>query len=743
MTNLETFECEFGGRKLSLETGKLAGQANGAVTIRYGETVALVTATIESEPREGIDFLPLTVDYEERLYAAGKIPGGFIRREGRPTQEAVLAGRLADRSIRPLLPHDWRREIQVIITVLSADMENDSDVLGIIGGSAALHISEMPFDGPLGACRVGYMDGKYVLNPTLTELDKSLLDMVIASARDKVVMIEVFAREAPEEVVIGGIEFAHHANQQLIEFQERMREKVGLNKYEVPPVPINEDCVAAIDSMAGDQVTAALDSPDKARREVAFDEFKRACFAGLGEKFSKGDMLFALDKKIKKELRNNILVKHFRVSGRSLTQIRPITCEVGILPRTHGSALFARGQTQILNVTTLGSIKDEQRLEGLGIEDSKRFMHHYNMPPYATGEAKRIGTPGRREIGHGALAERALLPVLPSEADFPYAIRSVSEALSSSGSTSMASCCAASLSLMDAGVPIKKTVAGISIGLVTGDNGTYALLTDIEGIEDNYGDMDFKVAGTDAGITAIQMDTKLTGLTLEICRGAILQAREARSTILDIMNKTISKPRPELSKYAPRMFKIKINPDKIGAVIGTGGKTIRTISEDTKSTIDIENDGTVIIGSPNEADAKRAIQIIEGLTREAQVGDIYTGKVSRIMNFGAMVEILPGKEGLVHVSELADYRVGKVEDIVKIGDEVTVQVIEIDNLGRINLSRRALLEKAAGMSGAPGGDPRERRPVSERPRREGFREGGRPTGSRPPMGHSGPGGSRP
>lgn len=731
----ESFEIEAGGRKLTIETGKLAGQANGAVTVRYGDTVILATATISGDEREGVDFLPLTIDYEERLYAAGKIPGGFIRREGRPTQEAVLAGRLADRSIRPLLPHEWRREIQVILTVLSADQENDADVLGIIGGSAALHISEMPFDGPLGACRVGYIDGKYVLNPVLTDLDKSQLDMVIASSRDKVVMIEVFAREAPEEVVIGGIEFAHQANQQVIDLQERLREKAGKPKYEVPPSPVNEEAVAEIDSMATDKVTLALDSPDKSHREEVLDGLKKEILAEYGEKFTEADILYALDKKIEKELRNNILVKGHRVSGRTLTEIRPITCEVGLLPRTHGSALFTRGQTQILNITTLGSIKDEQRLEGLGIEDSKRFMHHYNMPPYATGEAKRIGTPGRREIGHGALAERALLPVIPSESDFPYAIRCVSEAVSSSGSTSMASCCAGSLSLMDAGVPIKKAVAGISIGLVAEENGNYALLTDIEGIEDNYGDMDFKVAGTDAGITAIQMDTKLKGLTLEVCRGAIAQAKEARFIILDIMNKTIKGPAPDLSKYAPRMYKIKINPDKIGAVIGSGGKTIRTISEDTKSTIDIENDGTVIIGSPDEANARRAIQIIEGLTREIQVGDIYTGKVTRIMNFGAMVEILPGKEGLVHISELADYRVGKVEDVVKSGDEVTVRVIEIDNLGRVNLSRRAILEKEAGVTrpAAPAGE--ERPQPREIPERR--REGGRPPQSRPPLGRGG------
>jgi polyribonucleotide nucleotidyltransferase len=729
-----------------METGKLADQANGAVKIQYGETVALVTATISSEQREGVDFLPLTIDYEERLYAAGKIPGGFIRREGRPTQEAVLAGRLADRSIRPLLPHEWRREIQVIITILSVDQENDADTLGIIGGSAALTISEMPFDGPLGACRVGYMDCKYVLNPTLTELDKSQLDMVIASSRDKVVMIEVFAREASEDIVYGGIEFGHKANQQLIDLQATMRTKIGLPKYEVPPVNINQDCVSAVDSLAGDKMTTALDSPDKATREIALAEIKNTCFVSLGEKYSKEDMLFALDKKIKKELRENILVKHHRVSGRAIKQIRNITCEVGILPRTHGSALFTRGQTQILDVTTLGSIKDEQRLEGLGIEDSKRFMHHYNMPPYATGEAKRLGTTGRREIGHGALVERALLAVLPSEADFPYAIRCVSEAISSSGSTSMASCCAASLSLMDAGVPIKKPIAGISIGLVSDDNGAYQLLTDIEGIEDNYGDMDFKVAGTDLGICAIQMDTKLKGLTLEICRGAIMQAKEARSVILDIMNKCLSKPRAELSKYAPRMYKIKINPDKIGTVIGSGGKTVRSISEDTKSTIDIEDDGTVIIGSQNEANAKRAIQIIEGLTRDILVGDVFTGKVSRILNFGAMVEILPGKEGMVHVSELADYRVGKVEDVVKIGDAITVQVIEIDNLGRVNLSRRALLDKAAGKTGE-GGAPREgqgeRRPVSERPRGPGGPSGNRFGGPpHPPMGRP-QGGGRP
>ena len=723
MGNPETCECEVGGKRLSIETGKLAGQASGAVTVRYGDTVILATCVVSREVREGVDFLPLTVDYEEKLYAAGKIPGGFIRREGRPTQDAVLAGRLTDRSLRPLFPKEWRKEIQLIVTVLSADQENAPDVLSIIGSSAAVCLSEMPFYSPVGACHVGYINGEFVLNPPLPQMENSLIDLVVASTKERVVMIEMGSKEAPDEIVLRAIKVGHEANQSVIKLQEELQQKCGKPKLEIPSSSVNAEALAAISSLITDRVTKCLDSANKEDREQALSALRQELTSEFGEKYAAEDISLAMEKRVKEILRENVIRKGHRVSSRSPTEIRPITCEVGLLPRTHGSALFSRGQTQVLTITTLGSLRDEQKLEGLGLEETKRYMHHYNMPPFSTGEVKRLGTTGRREIGHGALAERALSPVIPSEEEFPYTIRLVSEVLSSSGSTSMGSVCASSLSLMDAGIPIKHPVAGIAIGLVTDDEGNYAVLTDIEGIEDQFGDMDFKVAGTTEGITAIQVDTKIKGLSMEIVEKALSQAKDARLKILEIMNATINQARSEISKYAPRMYKIKINPDKIGAVIGTGGKTIRSISEETKATIDIENDGTVIIGSPDEEAAQRTIKIIEGLTKEVEVGEIYTGKVTRIMNFGAMVEILPGKEGLVHISELADYRVGKVEDIVKVGDEVTVQVIEIDNLGRINLSRKALFEK----QGQPAPSGAREESLSKRPR-----DTRPPQNSRPP-----------
>jgi polyribonucleotide nucleotidyltransferase len=694
-----SFESEVGGRKLTIETGKLAGQASGAVTARYGDTVVLVTACTSQEPREGVDFLPLTVDYEERLYAAGKIPGGFIRREGRPSQEATLASRLTDRPLRPLLPKAWRNDIQVIITVLSADQENDPDILAVIGGSAALSISPIPFAGPVSAVHVGYINGEMVLNPTLAQLEDSQLDLVVVSTKEAIVMIEAGANEAPEDIVMQGIEFGHQANQPIIRLQEQLQQAVGQPKLETPVSEVNPEVLSEISPIADEKLARALGQSEKSQREEELSELKTELVEKLGEKFPEADINAALDDKIRTAIRSDLLDKQKRIDGRSLTDVRPVSCEVGLLPRTHGSALFTRGQTQVLTITTLGSVGKEQMLDGLGIEESKRFIHHYNFPPFSSGETRRIGSPGRREIGHGALAERAIEPVLPKAEDFPYTIRLVSEVLSSSGSTSMASVCAASLSLMDAGIPTKAAVAGIAMGLVTGEDSKYAILTDIQGIEDNYGDMDFKIAGTANGITAMQMDTKLKGISLEVVKQTLPQARQARLFILEKMQQTISASRPEMSKYAPRMYKITIDPDKIGAVIGTGGKTIRSIIEQTKATIDVDNDGTVLIGSPDEEAARKAIDIIESLTKEVEVGAIYTGKVSRILNFGAMVEIAPGKEGLVHISELADHRVAKVEDEVKIGDEVTVKVIGIDDLGRVNLSRRAVFDKSAQATG--------------------------------------------
>ena len=698
MQKLQSFQCRVGGRGLIIETGKLAGQASGAVTVRYGDTVVLVTATVSDDYREGVDFLPLTVDYEERLYAAGKIPGGFIRREGRPSEAAILACRLVDRPIRPLLPKEWRRDIQIIATVLSADQENTPDVLAVIGASAALCLSEVPFDGPISAVHVGYINGELVLNPTLAELEKSQLDMVVASTGKAIVMLEAGAKEVPEEILPRAIQYGFEANQDIIRLQEQVQQACGKPKQAVPVPEVNPEIDSAVASIIGDSLPAVLAEADKSIREEKLSELKKKLVESLGETYAEEDIPAAFEARAKAEVRNNILAGR-RLNSRAFDEVRPISAEVGLLPRTHGSALFSRGQTQVLTIATLGSTRQEQQLDGLGIEETKRFIHHYNFPPFSSGEVKRLGSPGRREIGHGALAERALVPVLPGDKDFPYTIRLVSEILSSSGSTSMASVCAGSLSLMDAGIPIKTAVAGVAMGLITGDNDEYRILTDIEGLEDAYGDMDFKIAGTRDGITALQMDIKLKGVSLEVLEKIIAQSHGARLFILDRMNETISTSRPEVSHYAPRMYKITIDPDKIGSVIGTGGKTIRSIIEETKTTIDIDDDGTVLVSATSEEAARKAIGIIESMTKDVEVGSIYTGKVTRIFDFGAMVEILPGKEGLVHISELADSRVGKVEDVVKIGDEIMVKAINIDNQGRVNLSRRAVFESTSQVSG--------------------------------------------
>jgi polyribonucleotide nucleotidyltransferase len=721
----QSFSCDIAGRSLTIETGKLAGQANAAVTVRYGETVVLVTVCFQREAREGVDFLPLTIDYEERLYAAGKIPGGFIRREGRPSEAATLACRQTDRPIRPLLPKSWHSEIQIVTTVLSADQENDPDILSVIGASAALALSEIPFDGPVGAVNVGYINGELVLNPKMAQAEESQLDLVVVSTKDKVIMVEAGAKEIAEDIVLKAVKFGHEANHAIIQLQEQLRQAAGKPKLPVPEDSVNAEALAALTKIVEEKMGPVMAVPDKTKREQALDTLAGELAATLSNKYAPQDIAAAIEARVRAEVRADVLDKGRRVSGRSLTEIRPITCEVGLLPRTHGSGLFTRGQTQVLTITTLGSTRKEQLLDGLGLEESKRFMHHYNFPGYSTGEVRRVGSPGRREIGHGALAERALAPIIPSDAEFPYTIRLVSEVLSSSGSTSMASVCAGSLSLMDAGIPIKKPVAGIAMGLITDDSGRFAVLTDIEGVEDFNGDMDFKIAGTRDGITAIQMDTKLKGITIEIVEKALQQSRDARIFILDKMAQAIGTSRPDVSRYAPRMTKIKIDPAKIGAVIGTGGKTIRSIIEQTKTTVDVSDDGTVIIGSPDMEATQKAITMIESLTREVQVGDVYTGKVSRIFEFGAMVEILPGKEGMVHISELADYRVNKVEDVVKIGDEVMVKVINIDNLGRVNLSRRALFEKES----SPGGVSATPRQTSYTDRR-GSSSGG--YGRRPP-----------
>jgi polyribonucleotide nucleotidyltransferase len=695
----DVFERVIAGKTLSIQVEKLAQQADGAVAVQYGNTVVLVTVCVSSAPREGIDFIPLTVDYEERLYAAGKIPGSFIRREGRPTEEAVITSRLIDRSLRPLLSKEFHNDVQVVATVLSVDQENDPDICALIGASAALTLSSIPFYGPISAIHIGYMDDALVVNPTLPQMEDSLLDLIVSSSKENVVMVEAGAREVSEEILVEAIKLGHEANQDIIGLQEELRQVYGKTKIEIEPRELAPELSSQITSILGEQLGQVLEEPEKLQRDKALTSIKEMTRNKLIDSFSEDEINFAFETQFRAAAREKILQTKRHLDGRQAKEIRPISCEVGILPRTHGSGLFARGETQVLTIATLGSTSREQLLDGLGLEETKRFMHHYNFPPFSTGEVKRIGTTGRREIGHGALVERAIAPVLPSEDDFPYTIRLVSEVLSSHGSTSMASACASTLSLMDAGVPIKAPVAGIAMGLLTGKDKDYVILTDIIGMEDAYGDMDFKVAGTVHGITALQLDIKLRGIDYDVLAKALSQAHEARLEILGKMSSTISASRSELSPYAPRMYEMTIDPSKIGSVIGPGGRVIRSIIDETKTTIDIKNDGKVLVGSPNEEGAQKAMKIIEDLTREVEQGAIYTGKVTRLFNFGAMVEILPGKEGLVHISELANYHVPQVEDVVKVGDEVMVKVIGIDNSGRINLSRKAVFE---GLSRLPG-----------------------------------------
>ncbi|MCK4402206.1 MAG: polyribonucleotide nucleotidyltransferase [Dehalococcoidia bacterium] len=695
----QIFERTIAGRILTIEIGKLAQQANGAVVVRYGDTVVLVTACAANEPTERRGFVPLTVDYEEKLYAAGKIPGSFFRREGRPTEGAIITCRFIDRCLRPLLLKEFNHELQIIATVLSVDKENDPDICALIGASAALTISDIPFSGPVSAVHIGYIDDNLVLNPTLPQIENCLLDVAVASTRQDIVMVEAGAKEASESLALEAIEFGHEANQEIIKLQKELQQAYGNPKVEVKAREVAPELSAHISTLLGDKLNEALGQPGKLEREQVLASLRDEAKQKLVDSFSEEEVDFAFEARLKAEIRKRILQGKRHVDGRRADEIRPIHCEVGLLPRAHGSGLFARGGTQTLTITTLGSARQEQLLDGLGLAETKRFMHHYNFPPFSSGEVKRVGSPGRREIGHGALGERAIRPILPSEEDFPYTVRLVSEVLSSNGSTSMASTCGSTLSLMDAGVPIKAPVAGIAMGLVTGENGEHVILTDIEGIEDACGDMDFKVAGTSRGITALQLDIKVAGVDSKILAESLTQARQARLEILDKMAQTISTSRPGISPYAPRIHEITIAASKIGNVIGPGGRTIRSITEETKTTIDVRSDGTVIVGSPSEEAVQKAIKMIEDLTQEAKPGDIYTGRVTRLLPFGAMVEIFPGKEGLVHISELADYHVAKVEDVVRVGDEIMVKVIGIDELGRINLSRKAVLE---GFSRIPG-----------------------------------------
>ncbi|ALF10198.1 polyribonucleotide nucleotidyltransferase [Parageobacillus thermoglucosidasius] len=689
------FSIDWAGRPLVVEIGELAKQANGAVLVRYGDTVVLSTATASKEAKN-VDFFPLTVNYEERLYAVGKIPGGFIKREGRPSEKAILASRLIDRPIRPLFSEGFRNEVQIVSMVMSVDQDCSPEMAALLGSSLALTISDIPFEGPIAGVTVGRVDGKFVINPTVEQSEKSDIHLVVAGTKDAINMVEAGADEVPEEIMLEAIMFGHEDIKRLIAFQEEIAAQVGKEKMEVVLYELDPQLEAEIRQLAEADIKRAVQVPEKLARDAAIEEVKAGVIAKYEEQEADEETLKQvneiLHKLVKEEVRRLITEEKIRPDGRKVDEIRPLSSAVGVLPRTHGSGLFTRGQTQVLSVCTLGALGDVQILDGLGIEETKRFMHHYNFPPFSVGETGPMRGPGRREIGHGALGERALEPVVPSEKEFPYTIRLVSEVLESNGSTSQASICASTLAMMDAGVPIKAPVAGIAMGLVKNDD-HYTILTDIQGIEDHLGDMDFKVAGTRKGVTALQMDIKIKGLTREILEEALLQARKGRMEILDHMMQTIREPRKELSKYAPKILTMQINPDKIREVIGPSGKQINKIIDETGVKIDIEQDGTIFISSVNEAMNEKAKQIIEDIVREVEVGQIYLGKVKRIEKFGAFVELFNGKDGLVHISELAEERVGRVEDVVSIGDEILVKVMEIDKQGRVNLSRKAVLRE--------------------------------------------------
>lgn len=694
---MHSYSIELGGRTLTMEIGKIAKQANGAVLVRYGDTAVVVAATGTKTPREGVDFFPLTVDFEEKMYAVGKIPGGFIKREGRPAETAILTSRLIDRPIRPMFPEGYHNDVQIVATAVSVDPDNAPDIPAMIGASCALSISDIPFEGPIAGVRVGMIDGQYIINPTIEQAKVSRLNLAVAGTKDAILMVEAGAKEISEDEMLDAIWFGHEEIKKLVEWQEKIMAEVGKPKMEVPVYEPPAELAAEIEDYGAEQLKAALMDANKLEREENVARIKAEIADAFMEKYPDNakDVAYITQKLVKKIVRRTISVDKIRPDGRALDEVRPVTCEVGLLARPHGSALFTRGQTQILNVLALAPLSEAQTLDGLGVELTKRYIHHYNFPPYSVGETKPLRSPGRREIGHGALAERALLPVIPSEEEFPYAIRLVSETLESNGSSSMGSVCASTLSLMDAGVPIKAPVAGVAMGLVK-DGDYFTILTDIQGLEDALGDMDFKVAGTKNGITAIQMDIKIDGINKEIFKQALAQAKRGREHIMGIMLDCISEPRKELSKYAPKITTIHVDPEKISKVIGPGGKTIKKIVDETGAKIDIEEDGRIYIAAVNSEEAAKAIDMINGITAEAEVGKVYTGKVTRLMAFGAFVEILPGKEGLVHISQLSTERVNKVEDVVSVGDEIVVKVTEIDQKGRINLSRKAVL--AGGLS---------------------------------------------
>ena len=719
----KSYSMELGGRTLTLEFGKYAEQASGSCFVRYGDTCVLTTCTVAKTPRPGIDFFPLSVDFEEKLYSVGHIPGSWNRREGRPAEKAILTSRLIDRPLRPLFPKGMRHDVSVVATVMSVDTNNIPDIPAMIGASASLAVSEIPWAGPIGAVNIGYVDGEYIVNPNDEQREESLLNLTVAGTSEAVLMVEAGAKEVSEEVMLGGILFAHEEIKKIVELINTIVAEIGKEKKEFPLVLPGEDVKAAVREYAMDKVKWMFETFDRSERNAREEQVKAEVAEHFAEQFEGrevevGDALYGLQKEV---MRRHIIDEGVRPDGRKLTEVRPIWCEVGVLPRPHGSAVFTRGQTQVMTVATLAPVSEKQIIDGIGTEDSKRYMHHYNFPGYSTGEAKPIRSPGRREIGHGALAERALLPMIPPVEEFPYCLRLVSEVMSSNGSTSQASVCGSTLALMDAGVPIKRPVAGVAMGLIKDveNTGKVAVLTDIQGLEDFLGDMDFKVAGTAQGITAIQMDIKIKGIDEAILRQALAQAHDGRMHILDKMLDALPAPRPHLSRYAPKIIHFFINPEKIGEVVGPRGKMINKIIEETGVKIDIEDDGSVFIATTDDAAAQKAKSIIEGIVRELKVGDVFTGKVARIMSFGAFVEYAPGKDGMIHISKLANGRVDKVEDVVKIGDELECKVAEIDSQGRINLIRNDIQYDDESM------------PVRRPPRRDGER-GGRDRGGRPP-----------
>ncbi|MCT4779654.1 MULTISPECIES: polyribonucleotide nucleotidyltransferase [Exiguobacterium] len=724
----QTFSTELGGRPLTIEIGQLAKQANGAALIRYGETAVLATVVASKQPKD-LDFFPLTVNYEEKLYAAGKIPGGFLKREGRPGENAILTSRLIDRPIRPLFPDGFRHDIQVATTVLSSDEDNSPEVAAMIGASIALSISDIPFDGPIAGVTIGRVDGAFIINPSLSQAAASDIDLQVAGTKHAVNMVEAGAKEVSEEAMLEAILLGHDVIKTLIAFQEEIVAAVGKEKFAYTVSSFDETLVSRLKTEALAEVTAAVQVEEKQARDLAINEVISKYIDQYAADDSITEAQLAevsgvLNKFVKTEVRRLITEDKVRPDGRGLAEIRPLDSEIGLLPRAHGSGLFTRGQTQVLSVATLGVAGDAQIIDGLGVKAEKRFMHHYNFPPFSVGEARPMRAPGRREIGHGALGERALLPVLPSETDFPYTIRLVSEVLESNGSSSQASICGSILAMMDAGVPLKAPVAGIAMGLIKeGEN--YSILTDIQGMEDHLGDMDFKVAGTKDGVTALQMDMKIGGITRQILEEALEQARLGRLHILEHMNSVIAEPRVELSKYAPKIVTLKINPDKIRDVIGPGGKVINSIIDETGVKIDIDQDGTVFIASTDQDGINRARQLIEDIVREVVIGEEFDGTVRRVEKFGAFVELFKGKDALVHISELALERVGQTEDVVKLGDKLKVRVTEVDDKGRVNASHKVLLVEGMNAEDRAAYDEKKKTERDNRPPR-------RDTGSRPP-----------